>query len=291
MISPHYKILFPVDFSSRCVLAASYVKAWVDRLGAALTTLHVVDDDALGYRPGSIERIFYEDISNLRMKRAADLKDFSDRQFGENVARPTVLTGGRVADQIEHFAVREKIDLIMLPRDHQTLLGRFLYDSLTATLLERCPASVWTTEHLDDARPSDVKSILCAVHFEQDVTLETQNDRILRTVREIATRFQAKVTFLRVIGGNEERGKSSAYLRATAGADSWLAQARDLLGHSAAILTRMGDVIAAISDTAHQVAADLVVVGRTRPGTIGLGVQGHILEIDHLVRRPVLSVW
>jgi outer membrane protein TolC len=51
------------------------------------------------------------------------------------------------------------------------------------------------------------------------------------------------------------------------------------------------DVVSAISDTADQVAADLVVVGRTRPGTIGFGVQGHILEINHVVRRQVLSVW
>jgi hypothetical protein len=47
MISQKCNILYPVDFSNRCVLAAHHVKTWVDRFGATLNTLHVVDADAL----------------------------------------------------------------------------------------------------------------------------------------------------------------------------------------------------------------------------------------------------
>lgn len=290
MISPQYNILYPVDFSNRCVLAARYVKAWVDRFGAALNTLHVVDADALG-RPPELQSEFRDqELPHLMAKRTADLKHFSDHHFGKDIARSTVLSGGK-GKQIEYFAKREKIDLIMLPRNHQSLLARVLHDSLTATLLARCTASVWTTEHVDEARPLSVKSILCAVHFERDVTLEAQNHRILQTVRELATRFQAKVTFLRVFDGNEEGEDSSAHLRTISGAEPWLAQARELLGHSTAFLRKIGNVVSAIGDTADQVAADLVVVGRTRPRTIGFGVQGQILNIDHVVRCPVLSVW
>jgi nucleotide-binding universal stress UspA family protein len=291
MISPQYNILFPVDFSGRCVLAAHHVKTWVDRFRAALTTLHIVDANALGHRPGSSNGFLHEDIFRLRLMRTADLKHFSDRYFGENVAHPTVLTGGTAADQIADFAGHEKMDLIMLARNHQSLWSRFLHDSLTATLLERCTASVWITEHLGDARPSSVNSILCAVHFERDVRLDAQNHRILQTVRNLAATFQATVTFLRVIDREEESAKSSAHLQALSGDEPWLAQARELSGHSAAFLRKTGDVVTAINDTANQVAADLVVVGRTRPGTIGLGVQEHILKIDDVVGRPVLSVW
>jgi nucleotide-binding universal stress UspA family protein len=136
-----------------------------------------------------------------------------------------------------------------------------------------------------------VNSILCAVHFERDVTLDAQNHRILQTVRELATTFQATVTFLHVIDREEELAKSSAHLRAISGEEPWLAQTRELLGHSAAFLRKMGDVATAINDTANEVAANLIVVGRTRPGTIGLGVQGNILKIDNVAHRPVLSVW
>ena len=37
------RILFPVDFSNRCMLAARHVKIWADRFGAILSTVHVVD--------------------------------------------------------------------------------------------------------------------------------------------------------------------------------------------------------------------------------------------------------
>jgi nucleotide-binding universal stress UspA family protein len=264
------------------VLAAHHVKTWVDRFGAALNTLHVIDRDALPLR--------YDKLHYLMAKRTADLEHFSDHYFGKNIARYTVLRGDR-EEQIQHFATREKIDLIMLPRNHQNLLTRVLHDSLTATLLERCTASVWTTEYPGDARPSSVTSILCAVHFEEDVTLESQNQRILQTVRELAATFQAKITFLHVIDRAEELAKSSAHLRAISGEEPWLVQARELFGHSAAFLRTIGDVVTVINNTANQVAADLIVVGRTRPGTIGLGVQGNILKIDHVARRPVLSVW
>lgn len=112
MISQQCNILYPVDFSNRCVLAAHHVKTWVDRFGAALNTLHVVDADALA--------LGYDKLPHLMAKRTADLEHFSDHYFGRDSARYTVLGGGR-GEQIEHFATREKIDLIMLPRNHQSL--------------------------------------------------------------------------------------------------------------------------------------------------------------------------
>lgn len=284
-------ILFPIDFSHRSVLAAQHVKIWVNRFGAVLNTLHILDAKALGYSPERRDDFLYNELPNLIVKRTADLKYFSDQYFGENVARHTVLSGG-TADEIEHFAKRENIDLIMLPRSHQNLGSRILEDSLTAKLLERCPTSVWTTEYVEDVPPSPVHSILCAVHFEQDVTLDAQNHKILQTVRELATTYQASVAFLQVItGAAEESIGSVTHLQAVADIDPLVAQAHELFGSSAEILRKSGDVITAISDTAKQLAADLIVVGRTRPGTIGLGRQTHILEIDHAVRRPVLSVW
>jgi nucleotide-binding universal stress UspA family protein len=116
------------------------------------------------------------------------------------------------------------------------------------------------------------------VHFEEDVTLESQNHRILQAVRELAANFQAKVTFLHVIDREEELAESSTYLRAISGEELWLVQARELFGHSAAFLRTIGDVVTVINHTANQVAADLIVVGRARPGTIGLGVQANIFE-------------
>ena len=275
MTPARHKVLFPVDFSARSVVAAPHVKTWVDRLDAALDTLHVVNRDAV---PSEQE----DELPNLIEKRMADLKHFSDRHFGENVASCTVLAGG-IADEIEQFAKREEIDLIMMPRDHQNLATRFFQDSLTAALLERCTASVWTTEHLDEV-PAVPRSILCAVHFERDASLDAQNDRMLQAVRELVSRFEASVAFLHVERESRDSGEATDL-------EPWKMRAQEFFGSSVKLLRKSGDVVMAISDTAKELSADLIVVGRTRPETIGLGRQVHLLKIDHATHRPVLSVW
>lgn len=47
---------------------------------------------------------------------------------------------------------------------------------------------------------------------------------------------------------------------------------------------------AAIIDVANRRRADLIVLGRTRFRTVGLGVQSHILQVDHEAPSPVLCV-
>jgi nucleotide-binding universal stress UspA family protein len=281
------RILFPVDFSNRCVLAARHVKTWAEKLSAVLNTLHVVDPEEVGYS----DEQDYNIISDLVVRRTADLKYFSDHYLGENVAQHTVVTGdARV--QIESFAKQEKVDLIMLPRTHQSIGSRLLRDSLTATILENSTASLWTTEYLEAVNKLSVDRILCAVHFEQDLMLDSQNYRIVQKVLALAKVFRAKVTFLNVIDKQEEEtNRRSEDASSPSGIEPWFIQAREQFGNAAEFLRLKGDVISTITDIANQKAADLVVVGRTRPGTLGLGVQGRILEIDHAARRPILSVW
>jgi len=281
------RILFPVDFSNRCVLAARHVKTWADKLSAVVNTLHVVDPKQFGY---SHER-YYDVISNLVAKRTADLKHFSDHYVGENVARHAVVTGEAGAE-IKSFAKREKVDLIMLPRTHQSFGSRLLRDSLTATILEKSTASLWITEHVEAVDNLSVNRILCAVHFERDLTLDSQNYRILQKVLVIVKAFRAEVTFLNVIDKREEETtRRPADASSFYGIEPWLTQAREQFGNAAEFLRQKGDVVSAITDITNQKAADLVVVGRTRPGTLGLGVQGRILKIDDSARRPILSVW
>ena len=279
MISTQYKVLYPVDFSKRSMLAARHVKVWVEHLRAALDTLHIVKTNA---QP-------YNELSQRLARCTADLKYFSDHYFGRCGARSVVLNG-EAAGQIQHFADHEMVDLVMLPRNHQSGLARIFYDSLTATLLERCRASIWMTEHLDKEASSSVSNVLCALQLGQDATLDAQNQRICYAVQRLMSSFQAGVTFLHVTGDNNP-SDSSSELQTNAGPGQWLAQARDLFGSSIRFLSTSGNVIAGIRDTASRIGADLVVVGRVRPGSISLGRQSRLLKIDHSVRCPVLSVW
>ena len=286
-----YTILFPIDFSNRCVLAARHVNAWVRCFRAVLHVVHIVDARALGYPSQQNDEFLDNEIQELQEKREADLKFFSDHYFGEGAARCTVLRGS-TAEQIVSFAKNENVDLIMLPRNHQPLGSRILHDSLTDILLERCTASVWTTEHAEAMSKTSISSILCAVHFEGDVRLDAQDYRILQNVGDVASAFQARVTVLHVLDSQEEAAATpSTDLQIISGAEPWLAHAREALGSTAEFLTKPGKVIETIRDTANQVAADLIIVGRTRPGAIGFGAQANILKIDHVLRRPVVSIW
>jgi nucleotide-binding universal stress UspA family protein len=279
MIAPQYKVLYPVDFSKRSMLAALHVKVWVEHLRASLDTLHIVKTNA---EP-------YNELSQRLARSTADLKYFSDHYFGRYGARSVVLNGD-AADQIQHFADHEMVDLVMLPRNHQSGLARLFYDSLTATLLERCRASVWMTEHLDKEASPSVRNVLCALQLGQDATLDAQNQRIFYAVQRLVSCFQAGVTFLHVTG-DKNRSESSDELQTKAGVVQWLEQARNLFGSSIRFLSTSSNVIAGIRDTASRIGADLIVVGRVRPGAISLGRQSRLLKIDHSARCPVLSVW
>ena len=146
------------------------------------------------------------------------------------------------------------------------------------------------TEHLEDAIPSVPNNVLCAVQFGPDATVEAQNHRILQAVRNLVSGFQAHVTFVHVTG-DKNTSEPSTELQTKALPILWLEQARGLFGSSVKLLRTSGSVIAGIKETARQMGADLVVVGRMRPGALSFGRQSRILKIDHAVQCPVLSVW
>ena len=286
MSSSNYKMLFPVDFSSRSISAVEHVSHWHRHFGASLETVHIVDNQRYESR---YDHSIYSELSRVVARRTADLEHFCLHQFGKDVAHAIVLAGSR-ADQLEYLINREQIDLIMLPRNHQNFISKFFGDSITAILLERCTASVWMTEHLEEHRAVTVNNVLCAMHFKQGPTLDAQNFRILEMVRQLVINFGAEVTFLQVTE-NAESGKSRSEAGTEAESQPWMAQARDLLGNSKKLLRRPGKVISGIRETADEIGADLVVVGRMRPEAISFGRQSRVLKIDHAVRCPVLSVW
>ena len=281
-----YKILFPVDFSSLSALAAQHVKMWSDRFSAVLNTLHIVEGNQNGLW---YDQSRYSEQSRVVARRTADLEYFSHHHFGQNEAQAFVLAGN-TADRLEAFANHEQVDLVMLPRNHHSVMARIFNESLTANLLDRCRASVWMTEHIRQNQGATVKSVLCALHFKQDQLLHAQNLRILHTVRQLVSNFGADVTFLQVTG-NTKPTESWTEAGTEAGSQLWLMQAQDLLGGSIRLLCKPGSVISGIRDTVAQISADLVVVGRIRPEAITFGRQSRILKIDHVVRCPVLSVW
>src|SRR3982751_391943 len=104
MTSPS-KILFPVDFSERCVAAAPYVAAVAKRSDAEVTLLHVLEPAPELYGP--LESSHMEN-------REAELKAFLTEEFtGVHVKR--ILAIGDSARKITEYAADNGVGVIMIP--------------------------------------------------------------------------------------------------------------------------------------------------------------------------------
>ena len=65
---------------------------------------------------------------------------------------------------------------------------------------------------------------------------------------------------------------------------------RSEMQHVAEFETGSGGMRQAILEVANRKNTDLIMLGRTRLGTPGLGLQPHILKVEHDAPCPVLSV-
>jgi nucleotide-binding universal stress UspA family protein len=101
-------------------------------------------------------------------------------------------------------------------------------------------------------------------------------------VRFVANGFGAVVTCLYVAKSQLDREIPAISER--------LAYIRHEMQGVSEFETETRSIKQAIVDVAKRRHADLIVLGRTRVGTVGLGVQSHILQVDHEARCPVLSV-
>src|SRR5215472_13840313 len=110
------KILFPVDFSDRSRGAVNFVEAFVGRLQAELTLLHVVTP------------FTYNDTIDKEADRRILLDSFLPPDFDYfNVKH--VLLHGDPALQIVDYAHSNGCDLIMLPTHGYGPYRRFLLGS------------------------------------------------------------------------------------------------------------------------------------------------------------------
>ena len=276
------KILFPIDFSDRSIAAAPHVSGWAARFSADVTALHVVDPHDYFDRPDPDDMRTSGQLATAYTQRVRDLDYFCSRYLGSSNRLHKLVSAGSTTEVIAATAESEKADVVMLPRNHQPLGSQLLHDSLAAKILNMCPTPVWTSEKLNTLPAIPLRQIVCAVHVDQDLLSDAANDRLLDVTRTVAQGFSAAVTCLYVresgpaerIPAIEERLK---YIRT---------EMQDL----GQVETGSGGVRQAIMEIANRKKADLIMLGRTRLGTIGLGLQLHILKVDHEAPCPVLSV-
>jgi nucleotide-binding universal stress UspA family protein len=261
------RILFPVDFSSRCRGAAAYVQALAGRFEAELILLHVIEvtynstlEDLHGFRKEKFEHFFGEGLRHLRVK--------------------TLVEHGEAARKIIDCASVNHVDLIMIPTQGMGIYRRLILGSTSAKVLHDADCPVWTGVHLENAPPLEsvvCQRILCAVD------LKPSSARVLEWASHLAEEYQAELTLAHVVESGSNQHARDEALRA-------LGQLQQTAGSRAAIRVETGDVAKVVANLSGELKADLLVIGRKAEA----GVLGRLEMVAYTIIRqspcPVVSV-
>jgi len=150
------RILFPVEFSPHCQIAARSVASYARHFDAEVTLLHV---EVLPFEPY---------VWELQTERLTErLNHFLEAEFaGLRVHRQVV--SGDAAHEIVRYAVNDRADLIMMPTHGRGTFRRFVLGSVTAKVLHDTACPVWTAAHVDvelSSGPPNITNSLCAVDW------------------------------------------------------------------------------------------------------------------------------
>lgn len=266
------KLLLPVDYSDRTVMAAENAGFVARRCGSQVTVLHVKES-----RPHSEEEPFADRAEAVMHA----LKD---------VDATTVELPGNPAEVIVQYARDNGCDLIVMPTRGHTALRRFLLGSVTAKVLHDVEIPVWTGVHYDQdaAAPlADVRHVACAVD------LGPQSEAVLRWASEFATRLGAGLTVVHassqlvpvigVVHDHEYRAQLAAVMTAQ------LTELLKKTGIDAEIRLAPGEPGKAVTEAARECNADVLVIGRTPPGLMGR-LRAAAYAIIRQSQCPVISV-
>jgi len=256
-------ILFPVDFSDRCLAAKPYVLAMAQRFKSKLTLLHVVQVPVSWYGGMEVSSQVPLDIAPLREDAKKKLDVFSDFPGDVNVAK--VVEEGDPAMMISSFVEQNGVDLIMIPTHGYGKFRALLLGSVAAKVAHdaRCP--VWTAAHKEEPTVqahADCRSVLCAVDLSPGSA-----DLIKRAV-EFVSHYDAKLRLVHAIGATEAR--PDKYLDTEfrqflvqSSREAIMDMQRDL-GVNLEVCIDGGAVSNAVHDAAVTHHADLVIIGRGR---------------------------
>jgi nucleotide-binding universal stress UspA family protein len=273
MFQPHVpfelkRILFPVDFSPRCRGAASYVEALAGRFEAELILLHVVepatynralaDEPAIGHK--EIMDFFGADLKYLRVE--------------------SLVEHGEAAHKIVECAAARRADLIMMPTQGLGMYRRLIIGSNVAKVLHDADCPVWTGVHLENAPPLEnvhTERVLCAVD------LKLPSARVLDWANQLAKEYQAELTLLHVTSEPLTPNSDPDVRQA-------LKELQKTVGSNAELRLGDGDPAKTVAQTARELGADLLVIGRRAES----GLLGRLEVTAYSIIRqspcPVVSV-
>jgi nucleotide-binding universal stress UspA family protein len=277
------EILFPFDFSSQGVQAATFVRALASRLDARVTVLSVVPLN-LAVMPLGME----SDMAAWKQGLQARLDKALPKELaGIPVVRTT--EAGDPGTVIAQVARDVGVDLIMMPTHGLGLFRQMLVGSTAAKVLHDTHCPVWTAAHAREQQAAPLpRVVLCAIDG------GPQTDAVLTWASDFCRGTGAALKVLHVIGHatdipsieservHEERVRVDAHTR--------IASLQAAAGVSAPLRVVVGGIVPTVTEQARDEKADLVIIGR---GTVqeSMGrLRTHAYGIIQRSPCPVLSV-
>jgi nucleotide-binding universal stress UspA family protein len=287
-------ILFPVDFSERCLSVAPFVEAVARRYGAKITLLSaaqpfyyaamgdpggVVGLDADELLEGLKERLgnaLTEEFKNFPVERIAELGDPSQ--------------------VITDFAKANGVDLIMMATHGYGTFRSLLLGSVTAKVLHDAECPVWTAAHVAGSPNCEhiaCKIILCAI----DGTVNSV--ALMKWASALAADTGAELRLVHVVpgmGGVPSRAMDREFEldMANEARPNEARQTIGLLQDSARVKAPLnvvaGGVAERVMEEVESSGADLLVIGRGgMHETLGR-LRTHTYGIIRRSACPVLSI-
>ncbi len=255
------RILFPVDFSSRCAAAVPSVQAMVKRFGSELTVLHVVDiPPAAGIAPPEAAAwATLINVDQLRESGKVALRHFIDHEF-PGMPVKAVSSEGDPAAGIVDYARENGIGLIMMPTSGRGAFRRFLLGSVTAKVLHDSAVPVWTGVHAEEiaAHPPDRWTrMLCALDD------HPRDLPVLQWAAEFASEQKLQLTLVHAVRGPEDCEDNPSFRDFLFNvAHERLDQLQAQAGTKFEVCFQLGDAGRVVHQAALGHSADLVVLGR-----------------------------
>ena len=273
------RILFPIDFSEYCRGAIAYAEALAGRFDAELTVLHVFEPPAYNSVPADLRRIEIEEMEDWL---GPDRRYFRIQHAIER---------GEAGQRIAQYACANHSDLIVMPTRGMGLYRRLALGSNTAKVLHDAECPVWTGVHLRDT-PSlgeiHFRKILCAIDF------MVSSSAILAWAQGFAEEYQAELTLVYAtpeFEGGAERPLNREYESALkARAADAMAELQQRVGTKASVRLESGDPARAVRETALDIGADLLVIGRSAVSGMLGRLSRHAYAIIGQSPCPVVSV-
>jgi nucleotide-binding universal stress UspA family protein len=287
-------ILFPVDFSPRCVRAAPYVKEMVMGYKAKLTLLYVAEIPFYWYGTAWEAGGAWDALEDVYRTGQQNLTNFGCEYFDDLAKLTSVQTAcdrGDPGYAILAHAERTEADLIMIPTQGHSPFRSFLIGSTAARVLHRAECPVWTGAHFEQesalARPR-INNILCAID------LERESLSVIESAMTLAHTFSAQLRLVHCIPaveGGPAESFSSGWDRFLAdSAREQLAKIQGQAGTDFTVCLEGGNIPKLVRDAAIRYEADIVVIGRGHVRVPFSRLRTNAYAIIRESPCPVLSV-